>query len=346
MSGPCAAAPPTSSGGGRRRRGRCGSRTRRRSKARETPGPRGRRHAAHARYRAQSPPRSSSPSVSMASPGPHCAAQAATSSSKARAKKSSRQRSSVRPAAMAWPPNLPMSCGWRASRLASTSRMWIPGTERAEPRSCPSPASGERDHRPADPILDAARHQPDDALVPTLIEEADAAALQGARARIAQPAYGRERLRLHARLDRPPLVIELIEARRRARRQPASSSASRHWIPTVMSSRRPAALSRGATPKARSAAMRLSERPSGDVEQGADAGGTAAGADALQSLRDEHAVVGIERHEIGDRTQGHEIEELRGAGSTGRRQPLLIEPPLQRRHHVEGHTRRRRARGS
>jgi hypothetical protein len=78
-------------------------------------------------------------------------------------------------------------------------------------------------------------------------------------------------------------------------------------------------------------------RPPCDLEQRADTGSAAAGADAPQSLGHEHPVVGIERYEVGDRPQGNEVEELGGAGGSRRRQPLLVEPPLQCRYHVEGH---------
>ena len=93
-------------------------------------------------------------------------------------------------------------------------------------------------------------------------------------------------------------------------------------MPIVMSSRRPAALSRGATAKARSAAIRSALRALRDLEQRADAGHAAAGADALQALRDQHAVVGIERHDVGDRAQGHQVEQLappRARPAAGRR---------------------------
>ena len=53
----------------------------------------------------------------------------------------------------------------------------------------PSPAQREGDHRPAQPVLDAARDQADDALVPARIEQAHAAALERPRARIAQAAH-------------------------------------------------------------------------------------------------------------------------------------------------------------
>src|SRR6185312_14032558 len=70
------------------------------------------------------------------------------------------------------------------------------------------------DHGPADVLLDAARHEPDDALMPALIEETDTASLEGARAGVAKAAHCRERLHLHAPLDRPPLLVELIETPR------------------------------------------------------------------------------------------------------------------------------------
>ena len=112
----------------------------------------------------------------------------------------------------------------------------------------------EGDHRAAQALLDATRHQPDDALVPALMKEHDAAALKGPGGRIAEHPHRGERLLLHLRLD---LRRSSLSASRRAASSWArgSSSSSRHWMPMLMSSMRPAAFSRGATPKARSAAV-------------------------------------------------------------------------------------------
>ena len=151
--------------------------------------------------------------------------------------------------------------------------MCTPGTERAEPRSVAVIGQREGDHGPAQTILDAARHQAHHALVPARIEEAHAAALHRAGRRIAQH-------------DAPPPAPRPASAPRCSRRSTfswsscageragasAASSASRQRMPMLMSSSRPAAFSRGATPKARSAAVSSARARARQLEQRADAG--------------------------------------------------------------------------
>ena len=55
--------------------------------------------------------------------------------SKARPKASILALGRVSPAAMAWPPNLPIKPGWRVSSSSSASRRCTPGMERPEPLS-------------------------------------------------------------------------------------------------------------------------------------------------------------------------------------------------------------------
>ena len=89
-------------------------------------------------------------------------------------------------------------------------------------------------------------------------------------------------------------------------------SASRHSIPTHMSASRPAALSRGAAANPRSAAVIRSGLRAGGFEQRADTGNAASGAYALQALRDQDAVVPIQRNDVGDRAERDQIEEFGG----------------------------------
>ena len=44
----------------------------------------------------------------------------------------------------------------------------------------------------------------------------------------------------------------------------------------------------------------------------------------LQALRDEHAIVGIERHDIGHRAERHEIEERSDAGRPRQERAALV----------------------
>ena len=94
-------------------------------------------------------------------------------------------------------------------------------------------------------------------------------------------------------------------------------------MPSDMSARRPAALMRGPEREAeveRAGAARLA---AGDAEQRGDAGLHAAGADALETLRDEQAVVRVEPHHVGDGAERDEVEQaiearLRGPRRTRR----------------------------
>jgi hypothetical protein len=70
----------------------------------------------------------------------------------------------------------------------------------------------ERDNRPPQPVLHAARHETDYALVPRFIEQTDAAAMQSLWAWVSQPAHCIESIGLHARLYGPALEIELVQA--------------------------------------------------------------------------------------------------------------------------------------
>ena len=89
-------------------------------------------------------------------------------------------------------------------------------------------------------------------------------------------------------------------------------------MPSVMSARRPAALTRGpsAKPKSKVVAARGS-RPA-TLKSARHAGGQRAGADAAQALRHQAAVVGVELHDVGHGTQRDQGQQR-------------IEPGLRRR---------------
>jgi len=74
----------------------------------------------------------------------------------------------------------------------------------------------------------------------------------------------------------------------------------------------------------------------GGLEQRPQAGNAAARADAPQSLRDEDAVVEVQRHDIGHGTECHEVEQVgRIDLRSGGKQAVIPQPPGQRGHHVE-----------
>ena len=106
-------------------------------------------------------------------------------------------------------------------------------------------------------------------------------------------------------------------------------------MPIVMSSRRPAALRRGATPNARSAAVKLVPGTARNREQCANACRASTGLNAPQPLSDEHAIVDIERHHVRDGAERHEIQILRGARRARRRGARFVQHATHGHHHVE-----------
>ena len=80
-------------------------------------------------------------------------------------------------------------------------------------------------------------------------------------------------------------------------------------MPSVMSDRRPAALMRGPIAKPRSKPLaRAASRPAA-ANSAATPGCSLAGTHALQALRDEAAVVGIEPHHVGHGAERDEVEQ-------------------------------------
>ena len=135
--------------------------------------------------------------------------------------------------------------GWRVAMASNTSRMCTPGTERAEPRSVPVVRVARTRSPAAHTILDAARHETDDALVPARIVQAHAARGCGRSAGSRRPRTAASACSCISRFDRAPLPGS---AGRAARRAPGlvPASASRQRMPMHMSSSRPAAFRRGA----------------------------------------------------------------------------------------------------
>ena len=101
-------------------------------------------------------------------------------------------------------------------------------------------------------------------------------------------------------------------------------------MPRLMSARRPAALSRGPSDEAQVEARRLGGIASGGAQQRGDAGLPAAGAQALQALRDEDAVVGVERHHVGDGAERDEVGEGAEIGLGFVREEFLLRSSARR----------------
>jgi hypothetical protein len=85
-----------------------------------------------------------------------------------------RDSCSVRPAAIAWPPNLSSRPGSRVAIASSTSRTCTPGTERAEPLNQPGSPGANATTGRCKAFLDARRNEADDALVPARVDHAHA----------------------------------------------------------------------------------------------------------------------------------------------------------------------------
>ena len=105
-------------------------------------------------------------------------------------------------------------------------------------------------------------------------------------------------------------------------------------MPIDMSSSRPAALSRGPIVNPRSAAVSAAHGSFADFEQRTDAGHGASGANAANALRHQHAIVHIERHEIGDRAERDEVEEIRDRRH--HHHAARVDLAAHGGHHVEG----------
>src|ERR1700722_275495 len=139
-------------------------------------------------------------------------------------------------------------------------------------------------HRAAHALLDAARDEADDTLVPALIVETHAAPLQRAPALLVETLHGGERIGLHARLDRAALAIEPVEAAGKRHRlallvRQQTLDADLHVIDATGGVQP----RRDREGKVRRGEMRLIARR--QFKKSTDAGNAAPRADALETLR-------------------------------------------------------------
>ena len=233
---------------------------------------------------------------------------------------------------MACPPNRLMSSGWRAAMPSSTSRMWIPGTERAEPRRLPSALranaiTGRRTRslmrlatRPTTPWCHSAsnRHTP---------WRTGPSGSRSARDR-------RQRRALHLRFDFAALDIELVEPRGQRQRfgirvAEQATNTDRHVIETS------GGVQARTDGKAEIRGREAGHIAPGDGQQRANARHRAAGANPPNALRHQHAVVGVERHQVGHRAERDQVEEIRHRRHGHRAARIELAP--HRGHHVERH---------
>ncbi len=187
-------------------------------------------------------------------------------------------------------------------------------------------------------ILDSPGEDADHPLVPARVIQADAGGL--AHRELRHQLVG---LRLHVGFDGAPLAVEVVELPRDLERAPAvvgrqalDSQAHVGQAPGRVQPR-PEQKSEIESAGARGIA-------SGNGEQRAHAFLHAARADAPQALRHQDAIVEIERHDVGDRSERDQVEhvaEIRLIFAGERSAPAKL--GTQGEHHVEHHADARKA---
>ena len=169
-------------------------------------------------------------------------------------------------------------------------------------------AGREHEGRAVQLVLDARGDDADHAFVEVGVEHAD----RGRRllALVEQRVDHQHRLLAHAAFDVAALAVDARRAARASSSARAGSSVSRHSMPSVMSASRPAALMRGPSAKPKSKrGRRLRRRAPRPRTARRARSGMRAGADALQALRDQAAVVGVELDDVGDGAQRDQVEQ-------------------------------------
>src|SRR5712691_1481111 len=183
----------------------------------------------------------------------------------------------------------------------------------------------KREGRSVVAVLDAPCEDPDHALVPRRVVEADAARLADGELR--EELLG---LEPHVCLDRAPLLVELIELLRYVEGAPAVRS-DQALDPEAHVRKAPGGVEPRREQESQVEGAGARRIAAGDGEERAHAFLHPARADAPQPLSDQHAVVEIERHDVGDRAEREEVEQiaevrLQPAGPAGGRRdaPLSL----------------------
>ena len=138
-----------------------------------------------------------------------------------------------------------------------------------------------------------------------------------------------DRLLLHTAFDHATLFVELVEARGECRGfggriSDQATDADRHVIEA------PGGIQPWSGGETEVSGDQPGERTTPDLEQRTQTRGAATGTDALQALRDQHPVVMVERYDIGDGAERHQVQPGRG-----RWQGWITQRTVQRGHHVE-----------
>ena len=194
---------------------------------------------------------------------------------------------------------------------------------------------GEGDGRAVVALLQARGEDADHALVPVRVEQAQAEG-HFLHRQFLELGQG---LALHALLDGLAVLVELVELHRHVAGQglvlaEQAFDAQGHVVQAPG----------GVQPRAENETqVGGSDAPGitpGHFQQRAQARAGAAGADARQALVHQDAVVGVQRHHVGDAAQGHQVEQLGQVrlrrAATG--EPVqLAQARAQGEHHVEDH---------
>ncbi len=192
--------------------------------------------------------------------------------------------------------------------------------------------AGERDHRPMTTLPNTGRDQADDALVPGSVVDTHT----GRPALRAHCIDVGECLLAHRGLDIPPLAIDAVELVRIVHRciEVVGQQALDADGDILETTGRVDARTNGKTKVGADTTTRL---PTRLFQDSLDTHDRMTGTNSQQSLVHEDAIVVIERHDVGDRTQRNEVEvlggDLGGAGSA-----LLLQHASNARHQVEGNT--------
>ncbi len=187
-------------------------------------------------------------------------------------------------------------------------------------------------------ILDPSGEDADDALVPARVIQADARAL--AHRELCHQLIG---LRLHVAFDRAARAIEIVQLPGDLEGAPAILR-YQALDPQAHVGQTPGGVQPRPEQKSEIESARARGIVAGNGKERAHAFLHAARADAPQALGNQDAIVEIERHDVGDRAQGDQIEHIAQIRFRLAREPsTLAQLGAQGKHHVEHHADAREA---
>ncbi len=194
---------------------------------------------------------------------------------------------------------------------------------------------GEGDGRAVVTLLEARGEDANDALVPVRLEQAEAER-QVFQGQVLELGQG---LALHALLDLLAVLVELVQLHGHVLGQglvfaEQAFDAQAHVVQAA------GGVEARAEDEAEVGGGDARRRAAGHLQQRLEAGTGTAGADARQALVHQDAVVGIQRHHVGNAAQGHQVQQL-GEVRLGHAAPgepvQLAQARTQGQQHVEDH---------